>query len=131
MEWYLKVIKNYATFSGRARRKEFWMFVLFNLIFSWGLTFIDMGVGFYDEETGLSILNNIYSLFVLIPGLAVSVRRLHDINKSGWWILIAIVPLVGAIWLIVLYASEGDSGENEYGKDPKGSEELELTDHLV
>ena len=114
MEWYLKVIKQYADFNGRARRTEFWMFVLFNIIISGVLTFV-------DELIGTSyILSGLYALFVLIPGLAVAVRRLHDTGRSGWWIFINLVPLIGTIWLIVLWAQDSQPGDNEYGPNPKG-----------
>ena len=86
-----------------------------------------MGMG---GETGVGLLGGIYSLAVLLPGLAVAVRRLHDIGKSGWWLLIALVPFVGAIILIVFFVKEGDPGSNEYGPNPE-SNEMEITDHLV
>jgi len=115
MEWYLKVVRdNYANFKGRARRKEFWMFVLFNFIISFTL-------GIVGYIIGTPLLSNLYSLAIFIPSIAVAVRRLHDIGKSGWWLLIAFIPIIGFIWLIVLYATEGDSGPNEYGEDPKAS----------
>ena len=114
MEWYLKVLRQYADFNGRARRTEFWMFVLFNIIISFVLSFIDGLIGTYY------VLSGLYGLFVLIPGLAVSVRRLHDTGRSGWWIFINLVPLIGAIWLIVLWAQDSQPGDNEYGPNPKG-----------
>ena len=120
MNWYLAVLKNYAGFSGRARRKEYWMFALFNVIFAFVLGFIDGFVGgYYDPGIGIGILGGLYSLAVLIPGLAVSVRRLHDVGKSGWMLLIALIPLIGAIWLLVLMVTDSDSGENQYGANPK------------
>ena len=134
MEWYLKVVRdNYANFSGRARRKEFWMFVLFNMVISWILTFLDNMLGLkFDSQpipgyewatyTQGGYLSGIYSLAVIIPSLAVGVRRLHDIGKSGWNILWGIVCCVGWIYLIYLYILEGVSGQNEYGADPKGTE---------
>ncbi|AXG73823.1 DUF805 domain-containing protein [Flavobacterium arcticum] len=113
IEWYLKVVRdNYATFSGRARRSEYWYFVLFNII-------IGIILGIIDSVIGIDLLGTIYSLVVLIPSLAVGIRRLHDVGKSGWFTLIILIPLIGAIWLIVLYATEGDRGANEYGEDPK------------
>lgn len=118
MEWYLKVLKQYADFNGRARRKEFWMFVLFNLLASLALSFVGYIIG-------NSFLSTIYALAVFIPGLAVSIRRLHDIGKSGWMVLIALIPIIGAIWLIVLYATEGTYGENQYGPDPKEDVDFE------
>ena len=118
MDWYLKVLKQYADFNGRARRKEYWMFVLFNVIISIVLTFIDLAIG-TSTGTGSGMLGSLYSLAVLIPGIAVGVRRLHDIGKSGWMLLVVLIPLIGAIWLIVLFARDGDPGENEYGPNPK------------
>lgn len=119
MNWYLKVLKQYADFNGRARRQEYWMFVLFNMIFVAVAALLDNLLGLTVGELPYGVLYFIYALFVLIPGLAVVVRRLHDINKSGWMILVSLIPFVGAIWLIVLYATEGTPGDNEYGSNPK------------
>jgi uncharacterized membrane protein YhaH (DUF805 family) len=88
------------------------MFFLFNIIFSIAATVLDMVVGF-------SIISGLYGLAMLIPSLAVAVRRLHDIGKSGWYVLVALIPIVGVIWLIVLLATEGTAGSNEYGENPK------------
>ncbi len=112
MEWYLKVLRQYVDFEGRASRQEFWMFVLFNFL-------ISMVAAFIDRMLGLRFgLNQLYSLFVLLPSIAVSVRRLHDIGKSGWMLLLSFIPILGWIWLIVLYATEGEPGDNEFGPDP-------------
>jgi len=109
MDWYLKVLKErYATFSGRARRKEFWYFVLFSFLVSLVLNAIDLAIG----TSG--ILGLIYSLAVLIPSLAVSVRRLHDTGRSGWWVLIGLVPLIGLV-LIVFLAAGSQPEDNQYG----------------
>lgn len=120
MNWYLKVLKQYADFNGRARRKEYWMFALFNMIFggiAMGLDNI-LGIGF--GEIGVyGPLYILYTLAVFIPGLAVVVRRLHDVGKSGWMMLIALIPLIGAIWLLVLMLTDSNFGENEYGVNPK------------
>ncbi len=118
MEWYTKVLKNYVGFSGRARRTEFWMFALFNAIIAgvlnvlWRMT--DVGAFYW--------LYVLYAVAVFLPSLAVGVRRLHDTNRSGWWILIGLIPIVGAIVLIVFYATEGNRGANQYGEDPKAIE---------
>ncbi len=124
MEWYLKVVKdNYANFKGRARRKEYWMFVLFNFIFIIVAAILDnvlgttFDIGYQRMPYGWIYL--IYALAVIIPGLAVLVRRLHDVGKSGGWIFIVLIPLVGAIWLLVLVCTDGNSGENAYGPSPK------------
>ena len=118
MNWYLEVLKKYAVFEGRARRSEYWYFVLFNFIFSFVLGFID---GIMGSELGMFGL--IYSLAVLVPSIAVAVRRMHDVGKSGWFILIPIYNLILAL-------TEGDVGSNKYGPDPKNPER-DLTDHLV
>lgn len=119
MKWYLGVLKKYAVFSGRARRKEYWMFFLFNWIFSIAAVLLDNLIGTANSDTGYGVISIIYSLAVLLPSLAVGIRRLHDLGKSGWWIFIALIPLVGAIWLIVLFATAGQPVENQYGPDPK------------
>lgn len=106
------------------------MFFLFNLIFSFILGFIDGSAGLMVGETGQGILGAIYSLFVLLPSIAVGVRRLHDIGKSGWWMFIVFIPIIGGIYLLVLFATEGDNGSNEYGPDPK-QDWIETEDHLV
>ncbi len=119
MNWYLKVLKQYADFNGRARRKEYWMFILFNLIFSVIAVALDNATGMAMPGIGYGPISGLYSLAVLIPGLAVAVRRLHDIGKSGWMILITLIPIIGGIWLLILLATNGKSGSNEYGPDPK------------
>ena len=112
MEWYISVLKKYADFSGRSRRKEYWMFFLINII-------IGIVLGLLATILKTGILSTIYSLAVLIPGIAVCIRRLHDIGKSGWWWFIVLIPLVGPIWLLVLVCTEGNNGNNQYGSNPK------------
>ncbi len=119
MNWYLEVLKKYAVFSGRARRKEYWFFVLFNLIISLVLTFIDSAFGTLNEETGYGLLSGVYSLAVLIPSLAVAVRRLHDTGRTGWWLLIGLIPLIGLIVLLIFFVQDSKPGDNEYGPNPK------------
>ncbi|MFD1016614.1 DUF805 domain-containing protein [Winogradskyella rapida] len=120
MEWYLKVVRdNYANFSGRARRQEYWMFVLFNLIITIALAIVFGTLGALLDIPALFSLYVIYALAVVIPSLAVAVRRLHDVGKSGWFYLISLIPFIGGIWLIILFATEGDQGANAYGPDPK------------
>jgi uncharacterized membrane protein YhaH (DUF805 family) len=112
-DWYLKCIKgHYADFEGRARRTEYWMFFLVNLI-------IAIVVGLIGMAIHLRVLSTLYSLAVLVPGIAVGVRRLHDTGRSGWWWLIALIPVIGTIWIIVLFAIPGDQAANQYGADPK------------
>ena len=105
MNYYLKVLKQYADFNGRARRKEYWMFILFNAIVSTVLSMIEPTV------------YGIYSLALIIPTFAVAVRRMHDVGKSGWYVLIPIYNLI-------LACTDGDSGDNEYGSNPKTEEEI-------
>lgn len=120
MSWYIGCLKKYGVFKGRARRKEYWYFVLFNIIFIIAAAILDQLLGTANRSSGYGVIYTLYALAVLVPGLAVGVRRLHDIGKSGWWLLIVLIPLVGAIWLIVLYATEGQHSDNQYGPDPKG-----------
>ena len=119
MKWYLKVLNNYAVFSGRARRKEYWMFYLFNLIFFIIALILDNIAGTTIEDGFYGLFYFLYAIAVLLPSLAVSVRRLHDLGKSGWFIFITLIPFIGGIWFLVLMCSDGNSGENEYGPNPK------------
>jgi uncharacterized membrane protein YhaH (DUF805 family) len=125
MNYYIKVLQQYADFNGRARRKEYWIYKIINSIIGGLLFFLDYLLGttidFLDlgEGNSLGILYLVYALFVFIPGLAVAVRRLHDVGKSGWMLLIALIPLIGAIWLLVLYLTDSNPGENKYGPNPK------------
>ncbi len=118
MNWYLAVLKQYAVFSGRARRKEYWFFVLFNIIVSLILGLVDNATGMVTDG-GAGVLGTIYGLAVLLPAIGVSIRRLHDTGRSGWWLLIAFVPLIGLIVLLVFFVLEGEPGSNEYGPNPK------------
>ena len=111
--YYLDVLKfKYAKFFGRARRSELWYFALFNFI-------VSLGLGMVDAFTGLGFLSSVYGLAVLVPSLAVGVRRLHDTGKSGWWILVGLVPLIGWIVLIVFYLQDSQPFDNQYGPNPK------------
>jgi uncharacterized membrane protein YhaH (DUF805 family) len=114
MNWYLEVMKKYVVFSGRARRKEYWMFVLFNIIIFIVLYFLESLVG------GPGILANLYSLAILLPGISVGVRRLHDIGRTGWWILVGFIPVIGTIILLIFMILDSNPGENKYGPNPKG-----------
>lgn len=112
-EWYVKVLKQYTDFSGRARRREYWMFVLANFIVALVLTLIDILIGWGE------ILSGLYTLAVFIPSLAVCVRRLHDIGKSGWWLLLCLIPLIGGIWVLVLFCQDSQCEANQWGANPK------------
>jgi uncharacterized membrane protein YhaH (DUF805 family) len=113
MNSYLAVLRKYAVFSGRARRQEYWMFFLFNLLFLFIAVYVDQVTGTFF------IVTSIYSIAMIIPNLAVGVRRLHDIGRSGWWLLLMFVPVVGALVLFVFSVLNGESNENEYGPNPK------------
>lgn len=131
MQWYIKVLKQYADFSGRARRKEYWMFFLINLLISFAIGFVSGFItGINPESTMASatiILPIAYSLAVFIPSIAVGVRRLHDTNRSGWWLLISLVPVIGAIILIIFLVQDSQPGSNQYGENPKGVESPAVT----
>jgi uncharacterized membrane protein YhaH (DUF805 family) len=119
VSWYLEALKKYAVFSGRSRRMEFWYFVLFNIVVGVVLALIDILLGTFSAAGNIGLLSSIYSLAVLIPTLAVIVRRLHDIDRTGWWIFINLIPLIGTIVLLVFALTPGTPGSNRYGPDPK------------
>ena len=122
MNWYIKCLKQYFDFDGRARRKEYWMYVLINVIITAILMTIDYLLGWFDIQYRIGVLSGIYAVAVCLPGLAVCVRRLHDIGKSGWYYLLGLIPIVGPIILLVYYCTEGDRFENAWGEDPKKDE---------
>ena len=107
MDWYLQVLRKYAIFSGRARRKEYWMFVLVHIIIS----IVIFIVG--------SFAVGLYGLAIIIPAFAVAIRRLHDTGRSGWWLLVNCVPIIGGIILLIWMVKDSDEGENQYGPNPK------------
>jgi uncharacterized membrane protein YhaH (DUF805 family) len=119
MNWYLQVLKKYAEFGGRARRKEYWMFALFNIVFFIVAIILDNVLGTTIGVLPYGVFYFLYALAVLLPGLAVGVRRLHDVGKSGWMMLIGLIPLVGAIWLLVLACTDSQAGTNKWGENPK------------
>ena len=119
MKWYFKVWKQYVDFSGRARRREYWMFFLFNMLIAFPLALVDAAM--MSDSDGFGFLYPLYSLAVMLPAFAVYVRRLHDINKSGWWCLIGLVPLIGAIVLLLWLVRDGTQGPNRFGPDPKAT----------
>ncbi|MET7738036.1 DUF805 domain-containing protein [Streptomyces sp. NPDC005402] len=112
MSWFIEVLKKYAVFSGRARRKEYWMFALFAGI----IYVVFLGIGLATKQSWIPVIPY---LGFLLPGLAVTARRLHDTGRSGWWILFAFVPLVGGITLFVFSVLDSEPGDNKYGPNPK------------
>ena len=119
MNWYLKVLKQYAVFSGRARRKEYWFFTLFNVLFSVVLSVVDVATGTANPASGVGLLGGLYALGVFLPSLGVSIRRLHDTDRSGWWLLIVLIPLIGAIVLLVFMLLDGTPARNRFGENPR------------
>ena len=124
MDWYLEVLKKYAVFDGRARRREYWMFILINLIISVVLVIIDSLIGTVIRQAGFGLLQGLYDLAVLIPSIAVTVRRLHDTGRTGWWILIGLIPVIGGIVLLIFMLLDSEPGENQYGPNPKTQEAI-------
>lgn len=132
MEFILMPLKRYVDFSGRSRRKEFWTWYLFVMIMYFVLMYLDAALGLGGTATGYAeggsvgfnmtggLLTILFMLAVFIPNIAVAVRRMHDIGKSGWMVLIGIIPLIGWIYVIYCYVQPGVSGPNQYGPDPKG-----------
>jgi uncharacterized membrane protein YhaH (DUF805 family) len=121
MNWYLEVLKKYTVFDGRAELKEYWWFSLFSFFIIIILSVIDIVTGTFNVNVGLGLLGGIYTLAVLIPSIAVSVRRLHDTDRSGWWFLINGIPLIGVIVFLVFTGQDGTPGDNQYGSNPKGA----------
>jgi uncharacterized membrane protein YhaH (DUF805 family) len=119
VNWYLEALKKYAVFHGRARRKEFWFFQLFFTLGSIALNVFDVFAGSYSEDYGYGLFGGLFSLAMLLPALAVSVRRLHDTDRTGWWVLLGLIPIIGIIVLIVFYVQNGTQGSNRFGEDPK------------
>jgi uncharacterized membrane protein YhaH (DUF805 family) len=134
MNWMLLPLRRFFDFRGRSRRKEFWMFVLFLLLASMFLPLVDSLLGLGGSSAtyrqvgshevamgyGLSggLLTGLFGFAMIVPGLAVSVRRLHDTDKSGWWLLIGLIPLIGGLFLLYHYVQPGTHGPNRFGPDP-------------
>lgn len=118
MNYYIGCIKKYAVFAGRARRKEYWMFFLFNFLISLAIGFVCGLVGLVEEA---GVIGSLYTLALLLPGIAVTVRRLHDTGRSGWWWWIILIPIVGVIVMLVFVCSDSQPGSNAYGANPKGA----------
>lgn len=128
MDWFTLALKKFAVFNGRSRRREYWMFFLFCVIVIFFATILDNAFGITfnvaEENSGFGPIYLFSSLVLFIPTLAVSVRRLHDIDKSGWFVFVIIIPLIGAIWFLVMMITEGTKGTNQYGPDPKNDESV-------
>lgn len=121
MSWYLAAVRKYAVFSGRARRMEYWMFSLVNLVIAFVLVIAQFSTNGVGRTSTLSLLFGLYWIAMFLPSFGVTVRRLHDTGRSGWWLLIGLVPLLGSIALLVFMVQEGTSGSNDYGPNPKAA----------
>lgn len=119
MEWFILALERYRDFSGRSRRREYWNYIVFYLLLGIGATFLDNLFGFSDLGDNVGPIYSLFFIIMLVPSLAVSVRRLHDINKSGWVLLVGLIPIIGFIWLLIYCLREGTYGPNQYGEDPK------------
>ncbi|MGH9358965.1 MAG: DUF805 domain-containing protein [Candidatus Acidiferrales bacterium] len=121
MDWYLVVLKKYAVFTGRARRKEYWYFCLFNALIFIAIVFVERLMRTPSQRQDFGLLLFLYWLAITIPGLTVTVRRLHDTGRSGKWFFIALLPLIGGVVLLVFHLEDSQAGENRYGPDPKAA----------
>jgi uncharacterized membrane protein YhaH (DUF805 family) len=119
MDLYLDVLKKYAQFHGRARRKEYWYFQMFTTGIVIILVILDVGLGTFSDDDAVGLLSGLYSLMVFLPSLAVSVRRLHDTDRSAWWLLVALIPVIGVFVLVYFMAQDSTPGQNRYGANPK------------
>ncbi len=117
MEWMILPLRRYFEISGRSRRQEYWMFTLFSFLVGVVTTVVDRGLGFDWGSTGP--VNALVNLALFVPGITVAIRRLHDTDRSAWWLLLVFLPIIGWIWLFVLYVTEGTRGPNRFGPDPK------------
>ena len=117
MKWFFKVLKQYANFKGRASREEFWMFFLFNLLVTFALTVIGIGLWMWSNKTGVIFLPCLYQMAVLIPSFAVTIRRLHDTGRNAWFLLVNLIPVIGGLWLFIVLVIKGVSEENRFGKN--------------
>lgn len=123
MDTYVDVLKKYTVFTGRADRSEYWMFVLVNFIIMFVLNIPDSII--------FGVIALLYSLGVLLPSIGVGIRRLHDTGRSGWWLLISLIPIIGAIVLIIFLVQDSEAGTNKYGANPKGVTETPVVEEAV
>ena len=119
MRWYLMVMSKYDEFRGRSGKKELWTFVIYNLVFVGIAIAIDNMAGTTAAGLPYGLFNYLYIMAIIIPGWALTIRRLHDIGKSGWFSLIILIPVIGIIWLLALFFADGDVGGNKYGTNPE------------
>ena len=118
MHWFFSAVEKYAVFRGRASRREYWFFFLFYFLIMVVLAFVDVLFGAFSDMAGLGLLSGLFVLGMVVPSLALGVRRLHDVGRSGWWLLAGFVPMIGSLILLVFAVKKGDAGENRYGPVP-------------
>lgn len=121
MNWFIAALKKYATFSGRAQRSEYWYFILFYFLITLALALVDGMTGSLGSSSGYGLLSGLFSLGMLLPSIAVGVRRLHDTDRTGWWLLLAFIPLIGSIVLLVFFVQDSTPGDNRFGANPKAA----------
>jgi|SRR5665811_2013447 len=119
MEWFIYALRRYNDFRGRSRRREFWLYTLFYILLSIGAFFLDNLFRFISVGDAYGPISSLYVIIMLLPSVAVAVRRLHDVEKSGWWLLVGFIPIIGFIWLLIYFVRDGTYGPNKYGPDPK------------
>ncbi|MGF1713175.1 DUF805 domain-containing protein [Vibrio kagoshimensis] len=119
MEYFISTIKQYAVFKGRARRKEFWYFYLISLVISFALAFLDNQMGTFNPELGGGLLGGVYGIFIFLPSLSLTVRRIHDTSHSGYWAFILLIPIIGVLAILFFALMDSKPGSNEYGISPK------------
>lgn len=119
MNWFIAALKKYATFSGRAQRSEYWYFILFYLLIALALALIDPLLGSFHRNSGYGLFSSLFMLAMIVPSIAVGVRRLHDTDRSGWWMLLSLIPLIGSIVLLVFFVQDSQAGDNRFGVNPK------------
>jgi len=129
MKFFIDGIKNYANFSDRATRQQYWMFYLFYILITIALTLIDMALGLYDPMSAMGLFSTIFTLGLLIPSIAILARRLHDIGRSGWWILLVIIPLIGALVLLIFAVLDSEKGLNKWGESTKYPQPINVTEN--
>lgn len=122
MHYFTDALKKYATFEGRTTRREFWMFVLMSIIVQILVSFVSGLLVGLTRINAIGYLTPLFVLAIFLPSIAIGARRLHDTSRSGWWLLISFVPLIGSIWLLVLFCLDSTPGANEYGANMKGVE---------
>ncbi len=119
VEWYMLAMRRYLDFTGRSRRREYWFFALGNVIIGIALMLVERVTGMTSGVFGYGILTIVFDLLIVLPSLAVSIRRLHDTGRSGWWLLIGLVPILGGLVLLYFFLLDSEPGINAYGLNPK------------